>query len=85
MHACLFAMEALRECLRYRRASVDDILRFARICRVENVMRPYVEAMVSLTPPPSTAASTAGCRPPQPTFFTSNSPWMRFFARRDQA
>lgn len=40
------AMEALRDCLRYRRASVDDIMRFARICRVENVMRPYVEAMV---------------------------------------
>jgi hypothetical protein len=37
------AMEALRECLRYRRASIDDIIRFARICRVENVMRPYVE------------------------------------------
>jgi predicted transcriptional regulator of viral defense system len=40
------AMEALRDCLRYRRASVDDIMRFARICRVENVMRPYLEAMV---------------------------------------
>ena len=40
------AMEALRECLRYRRASIDDILHFARICRVENIMRPYVEAMV---------------------------------------
>ena len=41
------AMEALREGLRHRRASIDDILRFARICRVENVMRPYVEAFVS--------------------------------------
>lgn len=40
------AMEALRECLRYRRASIDDIIRFSRICRVENVMRPYVEAFV---------------------------------------
>jgi predicted transcriptional regulator of viral defense system len=38
------AMEALRECLRYRRASIDDIMRFARICRVERVMRPYVES-----------------------------------------
>ncbi|MGH7950237.1 MAG: type IV toxin-antitoxin system AbiEi family antitoxin domain-containing protein, partial [Candidatus Binataceae bacterium] len=40
------AMEALRDCLRYGRATVDDIMRFARICRVENVMRPYIEAMV---------------------------------------
>ena len=40
------AMEALRDCLRYRRATVDDIMRFARICRVGNIMRPYVEAMV---------------------------------------
>lgn len=34
------------DCLRYRRATVDDIMRFARICRVGNIMRPYVEAMV---------------------------------------
>ena len=40
------AMQALRECLRYRRASIDDIIRFSRICRVEKVMRPYVEAFV---------------------------------------
>ncbi len=38
------AMEAPRECLRYGRASSDDIMRFARICRVDRVMRPYVEA-----------------------------------------
>lgn len=40
------AMEALRDCLRWRRASVDEIFRYAKICRVENVMRPYVEAMI---------------------------------------
>ncbi len=39
------ALEALRECLRDRRATVDQLLHFARICRVENVMRPYLEAM----------------------------------------
>jgi len=39
------AMEALREYLRLRRGSLDDVWRFARICRVANVMRPYVEAI----------------------------------------
>ena len=40
------AMEALRDCLRDRRATVDELLYFARVCRVERVMRPYLEAMV---------------------------------------
>jgi predicted transcriptional regulator of viral defense system len=39
------ALEALRECLRYRRATVSELTRYARICRVERVMRPYLEAM----------------------------------------
>lgn len=39
------AIEALRECRRKRRASIDDIWRFAEICRVTNVMRPYMEAL----------------------------------------
>lgn len=38
------AIEALRECRRYRKATNDDIWRFAKICRVANVMRPYLEA-----------------------------------------
>jgi hypothetical protein len=41
------AMEALRDCIRARRATVDELLRFARICRVENVMRPYLEVVTS--------------------------------------
>jgi predicted transcriptional regulator of viral defense system len=39
------AIEALRECLRSRRCARDEIHRYARICRVENVMRPYMEAL----------------------------------------
>jgi predicted transcriptional regulator of viral defense system len=38
------AIEALRDALRMRKATVDEIHRFAKICRVANVMRPYLEA-----------------------------------------
>jgi len=38
------ALEALRECRRERKCSVDELWHFARICRVANVMRPYLEA-----------------------------------------
>lgn len=40
------AMEALRESLRAQRVTVDALWRYAKICRVTNVMRPYLEAMV---------------------------------------
>ena len=40
------AVEALRESLRDRRTSPDELLRFGAVCRVENVMRPYLEAVV---------------------------------------
>lgn len=40
------AMEALRDCLRDRKATVDELTAFARVCRVWTVMRPYLEAMV---------------------------------------
>jgi predicted transcriptional regulator of viral defense system len=39
------ALEALREGLRQKRCSVDEILGFARINRVEKVIRPYLEAL----------------------------------------
>ena len=38
-------VEALRECLREKRFSHDTLHHFARICGVENVMRPYLEAL----------------------------------------
>ena len=40
------ALEALREYRRSRR-SLDDLVRAARIVRVENVMRPYLEAVAA--------------------------------------
>jgi predicted transcriptional regulator of viral defense system len=39
------ALEALRECRRKRRASSDDIWRAAKVCRMANVMRPYLESL----------------------------------------
>jgi len=38
------AIEALRD-YRRRRGSVDDLLRYAEICRVARLMRPYVEVL----------------------------------------
>ena len=40
------ALEALREYRRVRR-SIDDLVRAARIVRVANVMRPYLEALAA--------------------------------------
>ena len=39
------ALEALREARRDKRATVDDLWRFAQVDRVVNVMRPYLEAL----------------------------------------
>jgi len=41
------ALEALREAPRERKATSEEIHRYARICRVENVMRPYMEALAA--------------------------------------
>lgn len=38
------AIEALRDGLRGRRFTRDELWRFARICRVASVIRPYMEA-----------------------------------------
>jgi predicted transcriptional regulator of viral defense system len=38
------ALEALRDCRRQRRCTNDDLWHYATICRVANVMRPYMEA-----------------------------------------
>ncbi|HUQ93009.1 MAG TPA: type IV toxin-antitoxin system AbiEi family antitoxin domain-containing protein [Bryobacteraceae bacterium] len=40
------AIEALRDALRSRKATVDQIHRFAKVCRVANVIRPYLESAV---------------------------------------
>ena len=39
------ALEALRECRREKRASNDELWHYARLCRVANVMRPYLESI----------------------------------------
>lgn len=39
------ALEALKDARARNKASVDDIWRFAKVCRVANVMRPYLESI----------------------------------------
>jgi hypothetical protein len=39
------ALEALRDCWRKRRATMDESLAAAKVCRVANVMRPYMESL----------------------------------------
>lgn len=41
------ALEALREGWRSRRLKLEELDRFAQICRVQRVMRPYVEALIA--------------------------------------
>lgn len=41
------ALEALREAWRERKFTMEELDRASRVCRVERVMRPYVEAVVS--------------------------------------
>ena len=38
------AIEALKDCVRPKRATADELWRYAAICRVQNVLRPYLEA-----------------------------------------
>jgi len=40
------ALEALRDFKHKHRSGMDDLWRYAKICRVERVMRPYLEALV---------------------------------------
>jgi predicted transcriptional regulator of viral defense system len=39
------AIEALKECRRMKKATMDDLWAAAKICRVANVMRPYLESL----------------------------------------
>jgi predicted transcriptional regulator of viral defense system len=39
------AIEALKDCLHQKKASVNEIYRYAKVCRVSNVIRPYIEAL----------------------------------------
>jgi predicted transcriptional regulator of viral defense system len=40
------AVEALKDTIRRRKCTMDDLILNARVCRVERIMRPYIEAMV---------------------------------------
>jgi predicted transcriptional regulator of viral defense system len=40
------AIEALKDSLKQRKATVDEIVRYAKVCRVSRVIRPYLEASV---------------------------------------
>ena len=39
------AIEALKECRRRKKASMDELAAAAKVCRVANVMRPYLESL----------------------------------------
>jgi len=39
------ALEALRETWKEKRCTMDELMRYARICRVANVIRPYLESL----------------------------------------
>jgi predicted transcriptional regulator of viral defense system len=40
------ALEALRDCRRQQKATMDQLYRTAQACRMANVMRPYLESLV---------------------------------------
>ena len=40
------ALEALRDCWSQRLCSIDDLWRYSRVCRVQAVVRPYLETLV---------------------------------------
>ncbi len=40
------ALEALRDAWRERRVTIDELTRAAKVCRVANVIRPYLESLV---------------------------------------
>jgi predicted transcriptional regulator of viral defense system len=40
------AIEALRDCWRKKKTTMDELWYFAKVCRMTNVMRPYLESLV---------------------------------------
>jgi hypothetical protein len=41
------SVEALRDAWARQLVTMEEILRFAKVCRMEKVMRPYLEAIIS--------------------------------------
>lgn len=40
------AIEALKESLNQKKVNIDSLWHYAKICRVQNVMRPYLESLL---------------------------------------
>jgi hypothetical protein len=40
------AIEALKDVIQNKRTSIDEIIHYAEICRVKEIMRPYMESIV---------------------------------------
>jgi predicted transcriptional regulator of viral defense system len=40
------AVEALKDCLKERKATIDQLWNYAKICRVSNVIKPYMETIL---------------------------------------
>ena len=40
------SLEALRETWRSRKATMDELWEAAKVCRMANVMRPYLESVI---------------------------------------
>lgn len=40
------ALEALRDCYRQKKATMDELWKAAEVCRMTNVMRPYLESLI---------------------------------------
>ncbi len=40
------ALEALKDCWSQRKCTMDEIWKYSRICRVEKVMKPYIQALL---------------------------------------
>lgn len=41
------ALEALKEAWQAKRVSMDELWHYSKLCRVQNVMRPYLEALTA--------------------------------------
>jgi predicted transcriptional regulator of viral defense system len=41
------ALEALKEAVQSKRVTMDELWHYSRLCRVNNVMRPYLEGLAA--------------------------------------
>jgi hypothetical protein len=40
------AIEALRDCVHSKRCTLNELMQYAHICRVDKIMQPYLEALM---------------------------------------